>query len=149
MELTTGEPGPRSSDPGPAGQGPCPVAAAQENDSADPAACLPARPCSFGRARSGRVPPACSLEKNAVKTSRVGEKTKENTLCFPHCYARSKFKFTKIPVRQEVSLWKFPFATYLEILREAMLVVRIELPDVFQKLLDGDGLHVIWGIKGH
>lgn len=49
----------------------------------------------------------------------------------------------------DVSLWELisSIETYLKILGEPMLVIRIELTNVFNKLFDRNGFHVICGNK--
>lgn len=59
------------------------------------------------------------------------------------------FKFIKILIKEELGFWKLisSFETYLKILGEPMLVIRIELTNVFNKLFDRNGFHVICGDK--
>lgn len=63
------------------------------------------------------------------------------------CLKPIHFRFTETPVKWELGLWTLHPETYLKVLREAMLVVGIELPDVFHELFHRDGLHVIWEQK--
>lgn len=46
-------------------------------------------------------------------------------------------------IRRSFVDMNFSFETYLKILGEAMLVIRIELTNVFNKLFDRNGFHVI------
>lgn len=53
--------------------------------------------------------------------------------------------YKQIPVKEELAFWKgtSSFKAYLKILGEPVLVIRIELTDVFNKLFDRNGFHVI------
>ena len=53
--------------------------------------------------------------------------------------------YKQIPVKEELAFCKgtSSFKAYLKILGEPVLVIRIELTNVFNKLFDRNGFHVI------
>lgn len=60
----------------------------------------------------------------------------------------NSFDIYKIPPKIRVRFLEISsFETYLKILGEPLLVIRIELTDVFNKLFDRNGFHVICGNK--